>query len=169
MEESLSCIENLINRQTEIQTEKNSEILLSISALSESQQEIRSQIIDLNASISTVLTDMKSADEKNFTAVFEKLGGLQEKLAEAGKNTKDYFSSLESLITLLKEEGKEEHRELMESLNGAKEDIASLLDQGFADMQLQMEEDLAALMEKMESLSMGRSRIQKSPLSCSWN
>ncbi len=152
MEESLACIENLINRQAEKQAGESSEILLSITALSDSQKEIRSQIMDANTSITSILADMKAGNEGNFTSAFEKLKGLQDTLAEVGKNAEGYYKSLDSLITLLQKENQEGHKELTDALLAAKEEISGLMDNGFASMELQMEQDLAALMEQMGSL-----------------
>ncbi len=152
MEESIVCVENLINRQTEKQMEQNSEALLSITALSESQQELKSRIADLDASISSALSDIRAENKKDFISAFEKINALQELLQEAEESTREYYSSLESLVTLLQEEGKEEHRELAEALAGAKEEISVLLDNEFLDVHVRMEQDFTALMERLETL-----------------
>ncbi len=125
MEESIVCVENLINRQTEKQMEQNSEALLSITALSESQQELKSRIADLDASISSALSDIRAENKKDFISAFEKINALQE-------------------------EGKEEHRELAEALAGAKEEISVLLDNEFLYVNVRMEQDFTALMEGVE-------------------
>lgn len=152
MEESIVCVENLINRQTEKQTEQNSEILLSITALSESQQEVKSQITALDASVSSALSDIRAENKKDFTSAFEKINALQESLQEAEESTREYYSSLENMVLLLQEEGKEEHRELAEALAGAKEEISILLNNGFSDIHVQVEQDFTALMERLGNL-----------------
>ena len=152
MEESLTCIENLVSRQAEKQAGENNEILMSITALSDSQKEIRSQITDASTSITSILADMKAGNEGSFTSAFEKLKGLQDTLTEVGKNAEGYYKDLDSLITLLQKENQEGHKELTDALLAAKGEIAALMDNGFASMQLQMEQDLTALMEQMGSL-----------------
>lgn len=152
MEESVQCVEDLIHKHMEGQEEKNSEILLSISVLSESQQEISSQITIASTTITSILSDIKAANKGNFTTAFEKMNGLQEALEEAEKNAEDYYNSLDSLITLLQEENKAEHRELLENLRATKADITALLNSGFSGMRLQMEQDFTALMEQMNFL-----------------
>lgn len=152
MEESVQCVENLINKHMEGQEEENSEILLSLSALSESQQELSSQITIASTTISSILSDIKAANKGSFTTAFEKMNGLQEALEEAEKNAEDYYNSLDGLITLLQEENKAGHRELLENLSVTKADITALLNNGFSGMRLQMEQDFTALMEQMNFL-----------------
>lgn len=149
LEENLSCVENLLNGQIDKQAEQNSKILQSITALTETQQMIRSQIAAVNTSISSVLSDLKVTDEKNFTATFEQLKDLQGTLTETEKKVRNYYRNLENLITLLQEENSEEHKEILDNLLDAKQAISVSLNNCFSDIKMQMKEEITALMEKM--------------------
>lgn len=152
MDTELAVIETSIREYSEKQTEENEKITESISALSEYQKEIRTQIDGVNASITDILSDIKAANSNSFLNTFEKLTKLQDTLAQAEKTTGTYYKSLTELVTLFQEENKAEHAELLETLLAAQDEISDLMADNFASLNVKLDEDIADLMQKLNSL-----------------
>lgn len=152
MDTELTTIETSIREYTEKQTVESEKIMESLSALSEYQKEVKTQIDTVNASITGILSDIKAANENSFLNAFEKLTKLQDTLAQAEKTTETYYKSLSELIKLLQEEDKAEHAELLETLLTAQKEISDLMADDFASLNVRLDEDIADLMQKLNSL-----------------
>ena len=152
MDTELTTIETSIREYTEKQTVESEKIMESLSALSEYQKEVKTQIDTVNASITGILSDIKAANENSFLNTFEKLTKLQDTLAQAEKTTETYYKSLSELIKLLQEEDKAEHAELLETLLTAQKEISDLMADDFAALNVRLDEDIADLMQKLNSL-----------------
>lgn len=152
LENDLSQIETIIQKHTETETSANSEISVSITALSENQQEIKEQITAVNTSIEAITSEIRSENKNNFITVFEKLEGLEADLANTQKDAESYYKELTKLITLLQEDNSSQYEELTNTLLTIQADIAELLKNGFEALQLQIDVDFTALMEKLDNL-----------------
>ena len=152
LEKDLERVETIIQSHTEKETSTNREISASFEALSESQKEIKEQIATVNASIAAIISEIRTENENNFTAAFGKLEKLEDDIAKTQKEAESYYDSLTELITLLQEDNNSQYEELTNTLLTAQADLAELLKNGFEALQLQLDEDFTALMEKLECL-----------------
>lgn len=152
MEDSLLCVENLIDRHAGSLADQNGEMAASISELAADGQDTISQVRSLSSSVTLLLSDIKTSGAENFALASEKLSGLQQALSEAEKSTKEYHDSLTKTINLLQKEGAEEHKELIQALDDARKETAGVLEKGFSGLELQMEQEYGGLMEKMGTL-----------------
>ncbi len=152
LEKDLTEIETIINNHTEIENTANNEITASLTALAISQQEIKTQINTVNSSITAILSEIKAENESNFDTTFEKLEKLQSDLEQTQKDAKNYYDSLTELITLLQEENNAQFEELTNTLLTAQADLTELLENSFEAVQLKLDEDFMALMEKLDNL-----------------
>ena len=152
LEKDLEQVETIIRSHTEKEASTNSEISSSFEALSESQKEMREQITTVNTSIAAIISEIRTENENNFTAAFGKLEKLEDDLSKTQKEAESYFDSLTKLITLLQEDNNSQYEELTNTLLTAQDDLAELLKNVFEALQLQIDVDFTALMEKLESL-----------------
>lgn len=152
LEKDLERVETIIQSHTEKETSTNREISASFEALSESQNEIKEQIATVNASIAAIISEIRTENENNFTTAFEKLEKLEDDIAKTQKEAESYYDSLTELITQLQEDNSSQYEELTNTLLTAQADLAELLKNGFEALQLQLDEDFTALMEKLECL-----------------
>lgn len=152
LEDSLLCVENLIDRHAENLAGQNGEMEKAVSELSADGQETVSQIRALSSSVSSLLSGIKASEAGNSASVSEKLSGLQEALSTAEKNTKEYHDSLTKTINLLQKENADEHKELIQALDDTRKETASILEKGFSGILSQMEQEYGSLMEKMGTL-----------------
>lgn len=149
---SFSQIEAILRKHTEKETVENSGISASITALIVSQQEIKARIAAVDTAISDIISGAMTENEGNFTIAFEKLERLEADLAETKKDMEGYYSSLAKLASQFMEENGSQYEELTDTLLAAQAGIEELLKKGFEDIQLQMDEDFTALIEKLDSL-----------------
>jgi len=152
MEDSLLCVENLIDRHAGSLADQNGEMAESISELAADGQDTISQVRSLGLSVSSLLSDIKTTGAENFASASEMLSGLQQSMSEAEKSTKEYHDSLTKTINLLQKEGAEEHKELIQVLDDARKETASVLENGFSGLGSQLEQEYGRLMEKMGTL-----------------
>lgn len=152
MEDSLLCVENLIDRHAESLAGQNGEMAASISELAADGQDTISQVRSLGSSVSSLLSDMKTSGAENFASASEKLSALQQSLSEAEKSTKEYHDSLTKTISLLQKESGGEHKEIMLALDDARKETASVLEKGFSGLESQLDQEYGGLMEKMGTL-----------------
>lgn len=152
MEDSLLCVENLIDRHAESLAGQNGEMAASISELAADGQDTISQVRSLGSSVSSLLSDMKTSGAENFASASEKLSALQQSLSEAEKSTKEYHDSLTETISLLQKESGEEHKEIVLALDDARKETASVLEKGFSGLESQLDQEYGGLMEKMGTL-----------------
>lgn len=152
LEDSMLCVENLVDRHAENLAGQNGEIAGAISELSTNGQETISQIRFLSSSVSSLLSDLKTSGAENFASASERLSGLQEALSQAEKNTKEYHDSLTKAINLLQQENGEEHKELVQALDTVRRNAADTLEKGFSGILSQMEQEYGSLMEKLGTL-----------------
>lgn len=152
MEDSLLCVENLIDRHAGSFADQNGEMAASISELAADGQDTISQIRSLGSSVSSLLSDIKTTGAESFASASEMLSGLQQSLSEAEKSTKKYHDSLTKTINLLQKESGEEHKELVLALDDARKETAGVLEKGFSGLGSQLEQEYGGLMEKMGTL-----------------
>lgn len=152
MEDSLLCVENLIDRHAGSLADQSGEMAASISELAADGQDTISQVRSLSSSVTSLLSDIKTSGAENFASASEKLSGLQQALSEAEKSTKEYHDSLTKTINLLQKEGAEEHKELIQALDDARKETAGVLEKGFSGLESQMEQEYGGLMEKMGTI-----------------
>lgn len=141
---------SLIEKYKDEQTTINSKNLVSYDSVLEKQKEIQTLITKLDIGISTIMSDMKAADEKIFFSIFERLEKTQDELIEIEKKTKNYHSDLSKLISLLKENNKDNHKELLEKLLIVQENISVLLNHNFTETKLHLDEEFSLLLKKMD-------------------
>lgn len=152
MEDSLLCVENLIDRHAGSLADQNGEMAASISELAADGQDTISQVRSLGSLVSSLLSDIKTTGAENFASASEMLSGLQQSMSEAEKSTKEYHDSLTKTINLLQKEGAEEHKELIQVLDDARKETASVLEKGFSGLESQLDQEYGGLMEKMGTL-----------------
>ena len=138
MEDSLLCVENLIDRHAGSFADQNGEMAASISELAADGQDTISQIRSLGSSVSSLLSDIKTTGAESFASASEMLSGLQQSLSEAEKSTKKYHDSLTKTINLLQKESGEEHKELVLALDDARKETAGVLEKGFSGLGSQL-------------------------------
>ncbi|MDE5699342.1 MAG: hypothetical protein K2I96_18365 [Lachnospiraceae bacterium] len=152
MEDSLLCVENLIDRHAEGLAGQNGEMAASISELAADGQDTISQVRSLGSSVSSLLSDIKTSGAENFASASGKLSALQQSLSEAEKSTKEYHDSLTKTISLLQKESGGEHKEIVLALDDARKETASVLEKGFSGLESQLDQEYGGLMEKMGTL-----------------
>ena len=152
MEDSLLCVENLIDRHAENLSGQNGEMAAAISELTADGQDTISQLRSLGSSVSSLLSDIKTTGAENFLSASEKLSSLQQSLSEAEKSTREYHDSLTKTINLLQKESGEGYKELVQVLDDARKETAGLLQKGFSGLGSQLEQEYGGLMEKMCTL-----------------
>lgn len=152
LENALSQVEAMNQKHIETETSSNSDISVFLTALSENQQEIKAQIIAVNTSIATIVSEIKAENNDNFLTTFEKLGKLETDLEKMQKDTSSYYESLTKLITLLQEDNNSQYGELTNTLLTVQADFTGVLNKGFETLRLQLDEDFTALMNKLNAL-----------------
>ena len=152
LEKDLTRIESQIERQKESQITENSKVTAALTELSENQTKIQEQIAATNTAITAILSNLREENGSLFSTAFEKLETLQADFSKMQEDTKSYYDSLTGLITLLQEENDTQYKELTETLLAAQEELSTLIENRFASLQLQLDEDFSALMERLDAL-----------------
>lgn len=152
LEKALSQVEAITKKYTETEISENNEILTYFTALNKNQKEIETQISSLNTFISTLISEIKAENEKNFTITLEKLGELETDVAKISNDANSYYGNLTNLITLLQEDNKSQYGDITNTLLVIKADLAEVLENGFETFHLQLDEDFTALLKKLNGL-----------------
>ena len=103
-------------------------------------------------STSEKLENMQEKNANNFILTFEKLEKLQGDFDQIYADTEAYYENLTKAIILLQKDSGTQHGELVENLLTVKEDISALLNNRFANLELSLDEDVAALMACLDTL-----------------
>lgn len=181
LDKDLAQIENRIEKQKETQAIESQKMAMAFSSLSETQREIREQIASLlsglreengsyfitafeklenirkdnegnYSSIADTLENLQEENEGNFAETLEKLETLQNGFDKIQTDTKSYYNDLTNAISLLEKESNMQHEELTGCLLAAKEDLSSLIENSFSNLDLRLDEDIAALMACFDTL-----------------
>ena len=123
LERELTQIESVMQSHTETETVINNEVSVSLTELSQSQQEIKAQIATVNANISEILSAVRHDNAEHFSTAFDKLKTLQKDLEKTQKDIKSYYEDLNKFLILLQEESEENLTVTLEQLEQLQQDL----------------------------------------------
>lgn len=145
-------IKNIFKSTSEKLENMREENEANFKSASEKLENIREENETNFNSTSEKLENIQEKNANNFILTFEKLEKLQGDFDQIYADTEAYYENLTKAIILLQEESGTQHGELVENLLTVKEDISSLLNNRFANLELSLDEDVAALMACLDTL-----------------